>query len=100
MPAGGSPPTTSDGLAALQRDLVVAAADLVRPGGVLVYSVCTLLAAETTEVDEHLAAARPDLVPEPLGEPWETLGRGARLLPSADGSDGMVCFRYRAPDAR
>lgn len=84
-------------LAALQRDLVVQAADLVRPGGVLVYSVCTLLDAETTEVDAHLAAARPDLVAEPLGESWEHVGRGGRLAPTIEGSDGMTCFRYRKP---
>lgn len=93
-------PDDVERLAALQRDLVVAAADLVRPGGVLVYSVCTLLAAETTDVDAHLAVARPDLVPEPVGEPWQALGRGGRMLPTSEGSDGMACFRYRVPNAR
>jgi 16S rRNA (cytosine967-C5)-methyltransferase len=90
-------PVDVDRLAALQRDLVVEAADLVRPGGVLVYSVCTLLDAETTAVDSHLAAARPDLVAEPLGEPFQAVGRGGRLLPTSEGSDGMTCFRYRVP---
>ena len=32
------------------------------PAAVLVYSVCTLTAAESLGVDEHLASARPDLV--------------------------------------
>lgn len=93
-------PDDVDRLAALQRDLVVAAADLVRPGGVLVYSVCTLLAVETTEVDAHLAASRPDLIAESPGEPFEDFGRGGRLLPASEGSDGMACFRYRVPTAR
>ena len=45
-------------LAALQRDLLAAAAAvLVRPGGVLVYSVCTLTRAETIDVDDWAAAA-------------------------------------------
>ena len=35
-------PAGVDELAALQRDLLAAAAPLVRPGGVLLYSVCTL----------------------------------------------------------
>ena len=55
--AGGCSPDAIDELAALQRELLAAAAPLVRPGGVLVYSVCTLTAAETVGVDEWAAAA-------------------------------------------
>jgi 16S rRNA (cytosine967-C5)-methyltransferase len=88
-------------LAGLQRRLLAAAAGLVRPGGTLVYSVCTLTAAETTGVDEWLATTRPDLVPTaPPAEPWRRWGRGAMLLPQAAGTDGMCLFRYvrRATD--
>ena len=53
-------------LAALQRELVDAGADLVRDGGHVVYSVCTLTAEETTGVDDWLADHRPDLEPEPI----------------------------------
>ena len=82
-------------LADLQRRLVAAAADLVRPGGTLVYSVCTLTAAESTDVDDWLAGERPDLVPEaPPDGPWQPWGRGAILLPQAAGTDGMCLFRY------
>ncbi|HET6952373.1 MAG TPA: hypothetical protein VFI47_18480, partial [Acidimicrobiales bacterium] len=84
-------------LAGLQHDLVSAAADLVRPGGLLVFSVCTLTVAESTAVDDRLAAERPDLVAEPPpGDPWVPWGRGALLLPQAAGTDGMCLFRYRA----
>ena len=87
-------------LAELQVSLVSAAADLVRPGGVLVYSVCTLTVAESLAVDDHVAATRPDLVPlDPPGEPWEPWGRGAILLPQVAGTDGMCVFRYRLGDA-
>ena len=55
-----------DELGALQRRLLAAAAPLVRPGGWLVYSVCTLTAAESIdhptpdgfEVDRRAAAGR------------------------------------------
>jgi 16S rRNA (cytosine967-C5)-methyltransferase len=91
-------PDAVDRLADLQRRLVVAAADLVRPGGTLVYAVCTLTAAESTGVDEAVAGERPDLVPlRPPGEPWAPWGRGAILLPQAAGTDGMCLFRYRRP---
>jgi 16S rRNA C967 or C1407 C5-methylase (RsmB/RsmF family) len=64
----------------------------------LVYSVCTLTAAETLGVDEGLAARHPDLVAEalPVG-PWESWGRGGRLLPQTAGTDGMFILRLRAP---
>ena len=85
-------------LAALQQALLGAAIPLVRPGGLLVYSVCTLSAGETVGVDEWLAAAHPGFMPlEPPGEPWEPAGRGAMLLPQAAGTDGMFLLRLRAP---
>jgi 16S rRNA (cytosine967-C5)-methyltransferase len=88
-------PDAVDRLAALQRRLLAAAADLVRPGGTLVYSVCTLTADESTEVDDWLVGERPDLAPlDPPGEPWRPWGRGAILLPQAAGTDGMCLFRY------
>lgn len=83
-------------LGALAIDLVDAAADLVAVGGTLVFSVCTLTAAETTAVDDHLAVVHPEL--EPLGRPdlpWRPWGRGAILLPQAADTDGMCIFRYR-----
>jgi 16S rRNA (cytosine967-C5)-methyltransferase len=83
-------------LGRLQRTIVDAAADLVRPGGWLVYSVCTLTDAETLGVDEHLAATRPDLEPVPPPEaPWQPHGRGARLLPQTAGTDGMYLLRLQ-----
>lgn len=94
-------PSAVDQLADLQRRLLAAAADLVRPGGQLVYSVCTLTAAESTEVDGWLASHRDDLVPQPAvgdeapGEGWEPWGRGALLLPQTRSTDGMCLFRYR-----
>jgi 16S rRNA (cytosine967-C5)-methyltransferase len=85
-----------DRLAALQRRLVDAAVELVAPGGLLVYSVCTLTAAETTAIDAHVAFAHPGLEPLPAPpDPWEPLGRGGMLLPQTAGTDGMAVFRYR-----
>jgi len=89
-------PDAVERLADLQSRLLAAAADLVRPGGTLVYSVCTLTAAESTEVDDRLAGERLDLIPQdPPGEPWRAWGRGAILLPQAAGTDGMCLYRYR-----
>lgn len=88
-------PDSVDRLAALQRRLVDSAAGLTRPGGTLVYSVCTLTAEESLGVDAWLGDRRPELEPaDPPGEPWRPWGRGALLLPQAAGTDGMGLFRY------
>jgi 16S rRNA (cytosine967-C5)-methyltransferase len=85
-------------LGAVQRSLVDAAVPLLRPGGTLVYSVCTLTEAETRAVDEHLAATHPGLTAEAsLVDPWRPHGRGARLLPQTADTDGMFLLRLRAP---
>jgi 16S rRNA (cytosine967-C5)-methyltransferase len=87
-------------LAHLQRELLDAAVALVRPGGKLVYSTCTLLNAETLEIDRWLADRHPQLVaegPEPgaLVDAAVAHGRGLLLLPQAAGTDGMFVLRLR-----
>lgn len=83
-------------LVVVQRELLEAAVMLVRPGGELIYSVCTLTTAESTGVAGALAAAHEDLEPlAPPDAPWEPWGSGARLLPQAAGTDGMALFRWR-----
>jgi len=84
-------------LAALQRRLLAAAIGLLRPGGLLYYSVCTLTLAETAAIDRWLATTYPDLAPvlPDLDPTWERVGRGARLLPQAAGTDGMFLLVLR-----
>ena len=83
-------------LTVLQRSILESSIGLLRPGGVLVYSVCTLTAAETTGVDGWLAAAHPELRPvePPPPPPWRPHGRGGLLLPQDSGTDGMALFRF------
>lgn len=88
-------------LAALQRRLLSAAIPLVAPGGVLVYSVCTLTRAETVDVDQWLAELLPAASgwhaeeEPPVGLPWEPSGRGWLLLPQGAGTDGMYMLALR-----
>jgi 16S rRNA (cytosine967-C5)-methyltransferase len=77
-------------LAALQRVLMSAAAAAVKPGGRLVYAVCTLSKEETVDVDEWARSQLPEFVAEPPPPaPWRPAGRGALLLPSDARTDGM-----------
>lgn len=80
-------------LGALQRSLLAAACDLVRPGGTLTYSVCTLTEAEGPRV----AATVGWPVLAPPGAPWRPWGSGAVLLPQAAGTDGMFVARWTRP---
>ncbi len=83
-------PEDVEDLAVLQRELLAAGARAVRPGGRLVFAVCTLTRAETLDVDawaaEHLAEFA---VVAPPGPPWRPHGRGALILPQDAGTDGM-----------
>ncbi|MFM8857347.1 MAG: transcription antitermination factor NusB [Actinomycetota bacterium] len=86
-------------LAAIQASILTEAARLVRRGGVLVFSVCTLTAQESID---HEVPHGFDVVSRDgdgdlpaLGEHWEPFGHGARVLPHRIDSDGMVLLRYR-----
>jgi 16S rRNA (cytosine967-C5)-methyltransferase len=82
-------------LADEQAELLAAAAHLVRPGGVLVYSVCTLTKAETSAVwDAFERVADVTRLPRPDG-PWREWGSGALLLPQDAESDGMGLCRWQ-----
>ena len=79
----------------LQLALMGAAADRVRTGGTIVYSVCTLNAEENEAV---LDAS--DLTPEPLGEQWPQFAHPKRpefLLtrPDLHGTSGFFIARLR-----
>jgi 16S rRNA (cytosine967-C5)-methyltransferase len=91
-------PADIDRLAALQRELLTVAVECVRPGGLVAYCVCTLTREETLDIDAWSAEAFPSLnaVAGP-GPPWRPCGRGALLLPSAAGTDGMFLLLLEAP---
>lgn len=89
-------PSAVSELARLQRQLLSAAREAVAPGGLLVYAVCTLTNAETIEIDHWTKGAFGDFEPVGVpGAPWQPIGRGARLLPQARGTDGMYLLRLR-----
>lgn len=85
-------------LVQLQRELLDAAAALVRPGGLLVYATCSLETEENElQVDDFLAG-RPefDLKP-PAGIDGSFLDERGRLsvLPQRSGFDGAFAARLR-----
>jgi len=85
-------------LAELQRELLVKAADLVKPGGTLVYSVCTTEPEETTDVVRALLSNRSDYVlaepPRLVGTRQRKDGVGFLFLPHRDGLDGFYIASF------
>lgn len=90
-------------MSAVQREILESAAQLVRPGGLLVYSTCSLEPEENDEQVSRFLAAHPDWVEEapPAGSvPAATLdGARLRVLPQRDGTDGAFAARLRRSDA-
>ena len=83
-------------LAANQRAMLGRAADLVAPGGTLVYAVCSLTLDEGPEVVADLLSRRDDLTPEPFDPPVASVAAGAgRFLLPVDGLDGFYLARLR-----
>lgn len=81
-------------LASLQYSLLRRAATLVKDGGTLVYSVCTVTAAETTEVAESLTGT--GVTPRPIqGDQWRRWGSGGLVLPQDHDTDGMAVFAWQ-----
>ncbi len=90
-------PDRLDRLVALQAHLLDIAAELVRPGGHLVYAVCSLLAVEGRDQAARLGA-RSSLVPEPLPiAAGRDAGSGRLLSPARDGTDGFFIARWQRP---
>jgi 16S rRNA (cytosine967-C5)-methyltransferase len=90
-------PERLDRLVALQARLLDIAAGLLKPGGVLVYAVCSLLGEEGRGQAAALAA-RSSLVSEPLPiQAGRSAGSGRLLSPFVDGTDGFFVARWRSP---
>jgi 16S rRNA (cytosine967-C5)-methyltransferase len=86
-------------LGTLQRSLLESAAAVVRPGGLLIYSTCSLEPEENDEQVDAFLARHPEwrLEPPPEGVvPASVLDRGRlRVLPQDHGTDGAFAARLR-----
>jgi 16S rRNA (cytosine967-C5)-methyltransferase len=90
-------------MSSTQREILEAGASVVRPGGLLVYSTCSLEPEENDETVDAFLAAHPEWIaePPPVGAvPGEVLDHGRlRVLPQRHGVDGAFAVRLRRAGA-
>ena len=82
-----------------QRELLFSVADLVKPGGRLVYSVCSTEPEEGEDVVESFLQNHPTFQPAPVPT-WAAHfahGRFLRTLPERDGGDGFFVAALDRP---
>jgi 16S rRNA (cytosine967-C5)-methyltransferase len=83
-------------LAAVQARLLDHVAGSLKPGGRLIYSVCTLTRAETTAVADAFTAAHPELDPVPVfSTPPSALSPQLRLWPHELNANGMFIAAWK-----
>jgi 16S rRNA (cytosine967-C5)-methyltransferase len=80
-------------LARTQVAITAALTDLLKPGGRLVYSVCTFPRAETDAAADAIIRHRADLEPVEMDGPDGRTAR-VRLWPHRHGSDGMFVAAF------
>ncbi len=88
----------TEGLPELQLRILSNQANYVKPGGILMYSTCTVLRRENEDVAAAFLAQRDDFYPEPLalpaGFPENTTGM-LTLIPGQYDTDGFFICRLR-----
>ncbi|MCZ8520200.1 MULTISPECIES: 16S rRNA (cytosine(967)-C(5))-methyltransferase RsmB [Paenibacillus] len=91
------------GICAIQQELLEAVHGLVKPGGVLVYSTCTVEPSENGEAVRAFLARHPEFVPDapppsavPAGQEAASAdGASVQIMPYDYGSDGFYIARLR-----
>ncbi len=84
-----------DRMTALQAHVLDLAAPLVRPGGALVYAVCSLLEPEGPAQIDAFLARHAGWVTPPQDDAGRPAGYGRILTPAHDGTDGFFFARLQ-----
>ncbi|MEO5773155.1 MAG: RsmB/NOP family class I SAM-dependent RNA methyltransferase [Sphingomicrobium sp.] len=87
-----------DRLVEVQKRLLDIGADMIRPGGRLVYAVCSLLGREGAgQAEAFLSRHSAWKAQDPLEHGGRSDGAGRLLTPAHDGTDGFFIARFVRP---
>lgn len=91
-------PTQIDNLTKLQMQILENASGWVRPGGVLVYSTCTLNQAENEDIVEQFLKNHPqwqlDIKSNEREEDFSIISKGiVKIFPPTDNMDGFFMVK-------
>ena len=91
-------PERLERLVQLQSHLLDVAAELVRPGGFLIYAVCSLIEEEGRGQGDAFSRRRSAFIPDAFPIEFGRAAWPGRLLtPAHDGTDGFFVARWQAP---
>jgi 16S rRNA (cytosine967-C5)-methyltransferase len=88
-------------MAAVQQSLLLRSAAAVKPGGKLVYAVCTLARSETIQVAEAFERQAPEFTALPVAHPLDSQSPPRAqffLLPQEFGGNGMFIAVWQRRD--
>ena len=98
---GAKPPEQLHALQTTQIELLTALWPLLKPGGRLLYSTCSLLRGENDGVIESFLDDHPSAEPDTISAKWGiATEHGRQLLPGLDDTDGfyyaVLTHRYNS----
>jgi 16S rRNA (cytosine967-C5)-methyltransferase len=93
-------PEDISAMSCLQKEIMEAVIPLVKPGGRLVYSTCSLEPEENNVVLDNILKKHPELVPDPFGQAYAQLGFhkddfAVQLTPHTHHTDGFYISRLK-----
>jgi 16S rRNA (cytosine967-C5)-methyltransferase len=90
-------------LSAIQKKLLANAAAAVKPGGKLIYSVCTLTKSETVQVADDFESKFKNFQPLPVANPTspkQTVSPRLWIWPQESGGNGMFIAAWQKAGAK
>lgn len=81
-------------LSLIQKEILYSCAEMVKPGGTLIYSTCSINKNENEQVCDTFLNENPDFSVDLSGEYGEITDRYITLFPNVDSGDGFFIAKF------